>query len=371
MKTATQYHLDAMRLAAAGDAARLERNHESATTLFAKALRAELSAIKLLKPGAEPTWSVLHRSAASLALEASDWRRAEKLVAVALSGEPPEDIADELRDLIEQAHFHRHLEIEGVVLEPGAFHLSLSGGGVARGVAPAEAVMTRVDVISAMLRRTAERAAGRPFQSQLSPGTSALEAFMQTPQAASFAVRIKLARPTSLQMTMFDEKKDGEPTPDVIVDELLACIDLLANGKDKALAKRMGQEYYENFMAYARRLAPDGRTIRQVAFVRATETKPIEIMLRRTRKQLAPRPRRGAVIVELTGRVQAAAQKNEGSDSPGEIHLDTGGDKVRVMVPTSVEELVTRFFNKHVVITVEEKQNKRILLDITPQPTSA
>ncbi|HAA32278.1 MAG TPA: hypothetical protein DCE56_36965 [Cyanobacteria bacterium UBA8553] len=48
----------------------------------------------------EPTRSVLHRSAAVLALECAELREAERLIGRALAGNPPDDIADELRDLL-------------------------------------------------------------------------------------------------------------------------------------------------------------------------------------------------------------------------------------------------------------------------------
>jgi hypothetical protein len=48
----------------------------------------------------ESTRAVLHRSAAVLALECSELREAERLIGRALAGNPPNDIADELRDLL-------------------------------------------------------------------------------------------------------------------------------------------------------------------------------------------------------------------------------------------------------------------------------
>ena len=54
--------------------------------------------------GAEPSRSVLHRSAASLAEQCGEFREAERLIAVALSGNPPEEIAEELRDLLQQVY---------------------------------------------------------------------------------------------------------------------------------------------------------------------------------------------------------------------------------------------------------------------------
>ncbi len=48
----------------------------------------------------EPTRSVLHRSAAVLEIECHELREAERLIGRALSGDPPDDIANELRDLL-------------------------------------------------------------------------------------------------------------------------------------------------------------------------------------------------------------------------------------------------------------------------------
>jgi hypothetical protein len=48
----------------------------------------------------EPTRSVLHRSAATLAVDCGEMRVAEKLIAMALAGNPPDEIAAELRELL-------------------------------------------------------------------------------------------------------------------------------------------------------------------------------------------------------------------------------------------------------------------------------
>jgi hypothetical protein len=52
---------------------------------------------------AEPTRSVLHRSAASLAIDCGELQAAERLITTALSGNPPAEIAAELRDLFVRA----------------------------------------------------------------------------------------------------------------------------------------------------------------------------------------------------------------------------------------------------------------------------
>lgn len=56
----------------------------------------------------EPTRSILHRSAAVLALECHELREAERLIGRALAGNPPNDIANELRDLLlDEVYSHR------------------------------------------------------------------------------------------------------------------------------------------------------------------------------------------------------------------------------------------------------------------------
>lgn len=56
----------------------------------------------------EPTRSILHRSAAVLALECKELREAERLIGRALAGDPPDDIANELRDLLlDEIYSHR------------------------------------------------------------------------------------------------------------------------------------------------------------------------------------------------------------------------------------------------------------------------
>jgi hypothetical protein len=59
----------------------------------------------------EPTRSVLHRSAASLAVECLQLREAERLIGRALAGNPPPDIADELRDLLLDAVYSQRQAI--------------------------------------------------------------------------------------------------------------------------------------------------------------------------------------------------------------------------------------------------------------------
>jgi hypothetical protein len=102
-------HHKAMRLADQADHLRRTGDQEAARARLRMALEYERQAAGLSAPdlSLEPTRSVLHRSAASLALECGEYREAERLIVVALAGSPPETIAEELRDLLQRVYFDR------------------------------------------------------------------------------------------------------------------------------------------------------------------------------------------------------------------------------------------------------------------------
>jgi hypothetical protein len=95
-------HQEAMALVDQAVLARQRGEAETVLALTRAAFAKERSAADLVanQLELEPTRSVLHRSAAVLALECSELREAERLIGRALAGNPPDDIADELRDLL-------------------------------------------------------------------------------------------------------------------------------------------------------------------------------------------------------------------------------------------------------------------------------
>lgn len=76
---------------------------EAATPVFAEAARLERQALAMflrLSPTVEPSRSVLHASAAQLALKACEFRAAIDLASEGLRGSPPVEIARELRAVL-------------------------------------------------------------------------------------------------------------------------------------------------------------------------------------------------------------------------------------------------------------------------------
>jgi hypothetical protein len=75
---------------------------------------AEAAALIANNFDAEPTRSVLHRSAASLAIECGEFQAADRLISTALSGNPPLEIAEELKDLFIQINLSQYLKRHGI-----------------------------------------------------------------------------------------------------------------------------------------------------------------------------------------------------------------------------------------------------------------
>jgi hypothetical protein len=112
-------HQQAMDLAEAAAIARLRGVPEQAAQFTRQAFEQETHAAALIAGtlDAEPTRSVLHRSAASLAIECGELQAAERLIATALSGNPPPEIAEELKDLFVQINLSQYLKRQGIHMD--------------------------------------------------------------------------------------------------------------------------------------------------------------------------------------------------------------------------------------------------------------
>ena len=103
MSALDELHDKAMEKTFFADLERRRGNANAAMKLFEQALDLELKAIAQMADPTEPTHSILHRSAGWLALDCDQPRKAERLATNALACDPPPEIAEELRDLLNQA----------------------------------------------------------------------------------------------------------------------------------------------------------------------------------------------------------------------------------------------------------------------------
>ena len=239
-------------------------NIEKASELYRYALDLELKAIKEMHEPVEPTYSILHRSAGWLAIDCNEIRLAEKLASKALSGDPHPRIAEELRDLLEQVGFQRHLELKGVTLEVSDIQISVSGHGVGLGIVRHDDVIQRIDNSTKAIRRIVERKCKKPFRER---GRSEkhieenYQLFLSTPRAASFAVTLKLgSRPDQLLIK-------GLTETNAVLDEFMDLMEMVNQSQLSDIQDRISDlAYFRNFLGLSKKIAPDGERIRQVGF---------------------------------------------------------------------------------------------------------
>jgi hypothetical protein len=321
---------------------------------------------------AEPTRSVLFRSAATLALDAKLLPEAEKLVCTALSGNPPDSIADELRDLLEQIYFERHLALRGIELQPDEIQMSIAGRAVGFGMAPTETFLRRVENAENLLYRTAERQQGRPYRDRGRKDKSlseSLQFYVSAPRAASFAVTFRVG--TSRQLSL-----PGLSPGERVIDELVECLELYTHKEDEQLRARIPDEaYYRNFVSLAQNLEPDGRNIELVGFTTLRTGTPRQVQLTRTappvpffrdevQRRSDVKPEDDTDTVQVTGTLKFANSLKK----TNEIQIVSGGNvRHTIVVPEGMmSDIVKPLWEEEVTVTGTLKRKKIHLMQIRP-----
>jgi len=272
MKNVQQLHEKAMDLAEMALVAKLKGESQRANQLFRQAYENEAQAANLMldKSAPEPTRSILYRSAASLALDCKKFREAEKLIGAGLAGNPPEEIAEELRELYEKAIFYRHLASRGVSLESDELLMSLAGRAIGFGIAAIGEFTRRLDDVQRLLRRTVDRIMDKPYSEGGIAGGLARDFvfFVSGLEPGSFVVSLKVGSPNKQLLLPLPNLATNQ-----IVDEILTCLELFNASKEIELRDKIPTpSYYRNFVGIARSIAPDGDEVNVVGFTTSRRT---------------------------------------------------------------------------------------------------
>jgi hypothetical protein len=361
--------------------ARRAGERERAIAALRDAFEHEREAAALLSSslGLEPTRSVLHRSAASLALECGETRAAERLIGAALYGNPPDEIADELRDLLEQVYFQRHLKARGVILQRDEFQMSLAGASVGFGLSESGEFVGRVKDFETLIYRTAERKLGRPYR-EAGRRQATLERdvqlYLSIPRAASFAVTFRLGRKEQLDLPGMDFAKE-------VIDEVLDCFVLFSKAQYPSLIERMPDTYLRNFIGLARQISPDGEEIKLVGLTARREERERQVVLNTPRRQIPLLEKvlhddikatdsvtitvSDSARIQVRGTLRLADSRDE---QQGVIELiERGGLSHRVRVPPGMMSDIVRPMYEEEVIVSGRETGSEILLETIDRAT--
>jgi hypothetical protein len=359
MSNVRQLHDEAMKLAHLALVARHNQEWERAETLARQAYELEAQAAELVAegPSSEPTRSILYRSAASLAYQCKEFAIAQRLIAKGLSGYPPPQVEQELKDLYEEINFEHHLQVRGITLENEDFQISMTGAGVGFGMILYDEFVKRIKVARTLIDRTIQRILGATYQrsGRVAKSYRPFIPALSAGRGGSFAITVKLGVAKGEQYPLFI-------TAAQVIDEIMAGVELINNADEKGLRERIQQDsYYRNFIALTRDLAPDGEKITFVGFTSSRNT----VSLTRQRSQIELLPEVEKSDIERTPiRVEgildyATARKKELFGLTTE-----DGKEYTVVVQEGLDDLVRAYFKQWVVVAGLYDQEHIYLTDV-------
>lgn len=341
MNTVTSLHLRSMELFE--EALTLSREQSTERmSLLKKAFELECAAAAALRDqhSLEPSRSIIHRSAATLAMHARDYRAAERLAAEGIAGNDcPDEIAAELVEVIKQARYEKRLANEGVVLAEESLRVALDGNAVGYGVIRTDVFQQKLSSLSRLVRRTVDRVLHIPFQEGVGRPlkTPPVTQYLSAPIPGSFAVDVRLG---------FSETPEF---PQVSISEqalgdLLTCFQLVQDGNIEELKDHIADEhYYANFMALARELLPDGdkiTTLRLDAKLFAGDRSVTVTRSRKTMPAVLIADSTNTAEIEVTGVLKYA--DDIGGRHEVALEGDNGKRLATVTVPSEMMDDIVR-----------------------------
>jgi hypothetical protein len=380
MITVNDLHPQAMDLAEMAFWHRRKGEEEKAKSLFVEALKLERQAAALLPSTreAEPSRSVLYRSAASLAYNAGDYEAADWLIANGLAGFPPSEIKEELKNLYDDVNFMRHLAVSGISLSSDKWLMTIAGDAVGRGRTLVAHLMHRVERVNDIFYRTVERLLHKPYRVQGGVSKELKEKyalFVDAFAPASFAVSFQIGS-LEMQQPLFPELEKSALEPGQIITEVMDCLEIFESPHPEKLKERIKDKiYYENFVGLVKQIAPDGEAVKLVGFksIQAGKEKPVT--LRKNRKSLQ------SEIKESTGISNEIAQNvpvtykgilkyanSPKSDKYGTVKLtETESNTVHtIRVPIALmKDVVQPYYGERVLVTAKKEKRDLYLEEIS------
>ena len=273
-------HEQAMDWADKARAARRARDNDAHDGYLKKAFELEKQAALMIQSEeSEPTRSVLHRSAASLAYKCRKYREAEWLVARALSGNPPGEIMGELRRLNRKIYFRLRMQDRDVTLSEQEFSMNLDGNQIIEGLAPVDLITERITKLKKIFWNTIRQENGFNFSSSARLKDQRYTLWVSALEPGSIDVVLKLG--VSGQMSL--PKMGGF---DTILSTVMTRFDLLSLGEYDQLQDQIADnEYYCNFVALAKEIAPDGDDVVTVNFGALVEGQHRQVNFYRQQQQ--------------------------------------------------------------------------------------
>ncbi len=280
----TELHRKAMELADESFVARLLGNRDEYLRLTELAFEKESAAAGLMADAEdiEPTRSVLHRSAASLAWRCAKYGEARKLIYRALAGDPPSYIIEELDDLLGNVK----LSAAGQSLQKYEMQMSLEGSKVGHGLISMKELERRQATIPELVQIAVKSHVRRMknFTEAKLKNIADIEPYVAGVTPGSFILTIRFGVSQQYELPGFNRFEDA-------VEPLFDNLRLLDDGRYYELEESIGDaDDYRAFIKAAKPLAPDGDRISSVKFQADAGDKLEIVSFRRTQDSFSDIP---------------------------------------------------------------------------------
>jgi hypothetical protein len=341
--------------------------NEEARQKFLDACNLELQSASYVEklPENEPSRSMLFLGAASLAWHGEDFALAERLIGEGLSGYPPEDVKNDLRQLLDDVALSLAIRNSSAVLREEEAEMRLYGDGVGHGRIQSKSLISRVEAINQLISRTTQRRYNLPFESR--PRKRGAYPDYQIDiawaEAGSFGIKLRLTQKIHEPISLLQKNPAG------ILKDVLDNLALLNSGDTENLKKNIhDEEYYIHFIAQAKEVFPDGNIVSRVAII----VKHNYLQLQNTRQDIRNTIMQQDISVDNKKKKDSTTifrgylMVSDGIKSQFTIVQDDGTKPVKIKVRNALEELAKKHFGDKVEAACEVKGKSYHLLDITP-----
>ena len=232
MTAVKSQHDKAMDLAEEATLAKIRGDTAEAARLFRLAFEHEREAAGLCwgQLDFEPTRSVLHRSAASLAVECGEGREAERLYCRCPRRQSAGGNRKRTQGSAGTGLFSKASGPSGHHAWAGGNTVFYRRKGIGFGIAPSEEYVERVQAFEKMVYRTAERKLGINYRERGSPERDVrenFEVFVTVPRAASLAVTMKIGSQEGADALQFEKQVEVQD----VINDIIDCLESLNQGR--------------------------------------------------------------------------------------------------------------------------------------------
>lgn len=269
------HHNQGMRLADEAHEALKNGDDDRAQKLFAEAAKLEEQALSQLGPNQSRTLGITAVSSASLWLKSKNYQRTEQLLYHLLSiPNLPEFAKRELRTIL-QTVWHQQIQCDtDLKFAPGQVHVSVKGGQVVTGGAPADAILNRIQTIESYFYRTAEFYDKQPLRKSGQPSKRIQDMcrpwlFQSLPGSFQFIVAIQEVEQHSLFTGDIIDARS-------LTEKFLSIVRASTEDPEHELQEIVPDPGYRNtFLKLSRNLAPTGKVFSSMEIRSVDDPKPV------------------------------------------------------------------------------------------------